>query len=268
MNSQSILNTVEYLFKKYDADKNGKISFSEYQAYLKDTNSNITQLDTSKKLFDEMDQDKSGGLSKEEWFNYLHKALRVAQTMSFPKSPTPAPSPSPPQPAPGPIYVPNPAPRPQPSPTPQPTPDPYPTPTPYLNPYQTPEPYPTPTPNLNPYHTPTPPPQPTPSPMPIFDPNFSFTPGPSPSAPDLIKVGRFSLTKPEFDKVNSIVANIFGKFDRNFDGSLTMDEMNEFFMYSPNALDSIRMLQSMDLNKDGRISREELAAFVISNKLY
>ena len=77
MNNDSIRTTVDYLFRKFDSDKNSKISFNEYLDYLRQTGSTVSGASTSQYLFNLVDVNRDGALDKNEWIEYLRKTFNV-----------------------------------------------------------------------------------------------------------------------------------------------------------------------------------------------
>ena len=60
------------MFKKLDANKDGQITFAEWEAYLKSSGLSIAKCDALLKLFKDLDKDNSGTISQEEFENHFH----------------------------------------------------------------------------------------------------------------------------------------------------------------------------------------------------
>mgnify|MGYP003591598027 CR=1 FL=1 len=81
-------------------------------------------------------------------------------------------------------------------------------------------------------------------------------------------VGEVKIPVESWEKINTIVDNIFKKLDKENTNLLENSALMGFFNNGMFKGQGESLIKQIDVNKDGRISREEFAAFVVMSKLY
>lgn len=81
-------------------------------------------------------------------------------------------------------------------------------------------------------------------------------------------VGDANIPVESWEKINMIVDNIFKKLDKENTNLLESSALAGFFNNGMFKGQGESLIKQIDVNKDGKISREEFAAFVIMSKLY